>query len=77
MKQPVDSRLPRVAFDFIVKSEIKIFVWSVDKSNDFYLACRGDLRSSEVVSVITAYPSMAARRFMKHELWLQKSVALD
>ena len=31
MKQPVDSRLPRGAFDFIVKSDIEIFVWSVVK----------------------------------------------
>ena len=29
------------------------------------------------ISVIAARSSMAARRFMKHELWLQKSVALD
>ena len=31
MKQPVDSRLPRVAFDFIVKSDIEVFVWFVVK----------------------------------------------
>ena len=43
---------PRVSFFIlIVKSDIKIFVWSVDKSNDLHLACRGDHRSSEVVSV--------------------------
>ena len=40
------------------------------------IECRGDHRSS-ATSVVAAYPSMAARRFMKHELWLQKSVALD
>ena len=31
MKKPVDSRLPRVSFDFIVKGDIEIFVWSVVK----------------------------------------------
>ena len=31
MKQPVDSTLPRVAFDFIVKRDIEIFVWFVVK----------------------------------------------
>jgi hypothetical protein len=35
MKQPVDSRLPRVAFDFIVKSDIEIFVWSVGETKNF------------------------------------------
>ena len=50
MKQPVDSRLPRVAV-FIVKRDIEIFVWPVAESIDIYLICRGDHRSSEVVTV--------------------------
>ena len=37
----------------------------------------GEGRVPPEISVIAAYSSMAARRFMKHELWLQKSVALD
>ena len=41
MKQPVDIRLPRVAFDFIVKSDIKIVVWFVAATSVPYLAGRG------------------------------------
>ena len=37
----------------------------------------GEGRAPPEISVTAADPSMAARRFMKHELWLQKSVALD
>ena len=39
-------------FILIVKSDIKIFVWSVDKSNDLYLVCRDRRpRLSNVVTV--------------------------
>ena len=57
MKQPVDSRLPRVAFDFIVKSDIEVFVWFVAENDDIHLTCRGDHWSSEVVAV-TKYTSV-------------------
>ena len=46
-------------FVLIVKSDIEFYVLSVDKSNDFYLVCRGDHRSSELVSVTAAHPSIA------------------
>ena len=52
------GRQATACFFFIVKSDIKIFVSSTDKSNDFYLVCRGDHRSSDVVSVIAAHPSV-------------------
>jgi hypothetical protein len=41
MKQPVDSTLPRVAFDFIVKSNMDFFVWYVDRTMGFILVGRG------------------------------------
>ena len=49
---------------------------SVTDTRKSYQTRRGDLRSP-ATSVTAARSSMAARRFMKHELWLQKSVALD
>ena len=41
----------------IVKSDIEFFVWFVAENDDIHLACRGDHRSSDVVSVIAAHPS--------------------
>ena len=59
MKQPVDSRLPRVSFDFIVKGDIEIVVWSVNGDNDLYLAGRGRRpRRPEGIWVITVQPSV-------------------
>ena len=43
MKQPVDSRLPRVAFDFIVKRDVEVFVLSVAEKNDLYLTVGVDV----------------------------------
>ena len=37
----------------------------------------GERLAPPEISVNAARSSMGARRFMKHELWLQKSVALD
>ena len=55
----MDSRLPRVAFDFIVKSDIKIFVWFVDKSKGFYFVCRGRRpRRPESIRITAVHPSV-------------------
>ena len=57
--------LPRVSFDFIVKRDIEFFVWSVVENDDIHLTCRGDHRSSEVISVTAAHPSIAQKRDLR------------